>query len=386
MFMRSRRARPIAIDIGSGSLKLVQAGGTGERSILAAAERIVPVEAAADWASMFEWLRTAIPECLDAPGFTGKRVLIGLPSQWTSIQHLQVDPEDLPHAETIAATSLPDPTEEHMTRIIHVGDFLRNDRLRSELVCLAFPRHAIFNLVELLHDRGCEVVDLGTQVRATVDSFAHLHRRTDDAGVATMYVDLGTAGTHCVIANGTDIVCARRITVGSRNFDQAVSRHLGCDLEAARAYRIAHDLAEQPDTHAREQNHDRRGTGRPVTLGSPMSPVGLGSGGVVPDCPDLLETIVDELRMAIRYDAGLFPERGIDRIVFLGAGAQSDRTCQHIVQALQIPGQRGDPMARYNRPTAGCCPSNWNGTALPSWAATIGLLAGHGCRERRHAA
>ena len=32
MFMRSRRARPIAIDIGSGSLKLVQAGGTGERA------------------------------------------------------------------------------------------------------------------------------------------------------------------------------------------------------------------------------------------------------------------------------------------------------------------------------------------------------------------
>ena len=116
-----------------------------------------------------------------------------------------------------------------------------------------------------------------------------------------------------------------------------------------------------------------------------MAPVGLGSGGVVPDCPDLLETIVDELKMAVRYDAGLFPERTIERIVFLGAGARSDRTCHHIVQALQLPGQRGDPLARYACPPGTRCPLNWNGNPRPGWASNAGLLSHTGRKERLHA-
>lgn len=383
MFLRRNRARPIAVDIGSGSLKLVQAGGTGNRQIIAATERTVPAEVTDDWNSMVAWLSTALPECLDEVDFIGRRMVIALPSNWTTVQHIQVNPEDLPIADQIAAASLPELEEEPMTRIIHVGDFLRKDRMRSEVICMAFPRPFIFNIVEMLHRRGMEIMDLRTQMCAMVGAFDHLHRRTEDASVATMYVDLGTGGTNCAITNGADMVSARRINIGARHFDQAVARHLGCDMEAARAYRIAHDLSEQHETacHAEPaspgDDHvvDRRCNTPPASLGTPMSPLGLGSGGTVPDCPDLLETIVDELRMAIRYDAGLFPDRSLERVVFLGAGAQSDRTCRHIVQALQVPGQRGDPLARYECPPGIRCPSNWNGNPRPSWAVSVGLLS-----------
>jgi type IV pilus assembly protein PilM len=393
MFLRRNRTRPIAVDIGSGSLKLVQAGGANDRQIIAATERAVPAEVTDDWNSMVQWLSTALPECLDEVDFIGRRMVIALPSNWTTVQHIQVDPEDLPLADQIAAASLPELEEEPMTRIIHVGDFLRKDRMRSEIICMAFPRPFIFNLVELLHRRGMEVMDLRTQVCAMVGAFDHLHRRTEDAAVATMYVDLGTGGTNCAITNGGDLVSARRINIGGRHFDQAVAKHLGCDMEAARAYRIAHELSEQNETAGHtepplaEDEHlaDRRRNMRPSSLGSPMAPLGLGSGGVVPDCPDLLETIVDELRMAIRYDAGLFPDRSLERIVFLGSGAQSDRTCRHIVQALQVPGQRGDPLARYDCPPGTRCPSNWNGNPRPSWAVSVGLFSKSRRKEHLHA-
>ncbi len=385
MFMRPRRHGPIAIDFGAGSLKLVQTTGGGGRSVLAAHEQFAPGETGDDWDATLRWLTDAVPTALAESDFRGRRVLVGLPSQWTGVQHLQIDPEDLPHAETIAATSRSDAPDEQLTRIIHVGDFLRNDRMRSELISLSFPRHAIFGLVELLHTLGYDVVDLRTQIRAAVDAFAHLHRRSDDAAVATMYVDLGTSGTNCIVANGTDIVCARRITVGTRHIDRAIARHLGCDAESARDHRLAHERSEPEPGNAPSSPSERRGTGRPDTLEHPMLLPDPGADGI-PEWDELLNTIVDELRMAVRYDAGLFPDRSIDRIVFLGAGAHSDRVCRHIVQALQLPGQRGNPLARYERPAGGSVPASWNGPVLPGWATTIGLLRCSQPRERRHAA
>ncbi|MDG1898897.1 MAG: hypothetical protein P8I74_03450 [Phycisphaerales bacterium] len=387
MFLRRNRTTPIAIDIGAGSLKLVQATGTSDGTIVAASERAVPADIDDDWNSMSDWLSSSLPRCLGEVDFIGRRVSIALPSTWTMVQHLQVNPEDIAHAEQIAAASLPELDHEPMTRTIHVGDFLRNDRMRSELICMAFPRHSIFNLVELLHRHGMEIVELRTQMCAMVEAFRHIHRRNEDSLVSTMYVDLGTGGTNCAITNGNDLVSARRINIGGIHFDRAVARHLGCDLEAARAYRTAHDLSDRSDmdTRGSDSAFDRRGNAPNASLGSPMAPVGLGSGGVVPDCPDLLETIVDELKMAVRYDAGLFPERTIERIVFLGAGARSDRTCHHIVQALQLPGQRGDPLARYACPPGTRCPLNWNGNPRPGWASNAGLLSHTGRKERLHA-
>mgnify|MGYP001999669793 CR=1 FL=1 len=385
MFMRPRRHGPIAIDFGAGSLKLVQTTGEVGRSVLAAHEQIAPGETEDDWDATLRWLTDAVPTALAESDFRGRRVLVGLPSQWTGVQHLQIDPEDLPHAETIAATSRSDAPDEQLTRIIHVGDFLRNDRMRSELISLSFPRHAIFGLVELLHTLGYDVVDLRTQIRAAVDAFAHLHRRSDDAAVATMYVDLGTSGTNCIVANGTDIVCARRITVGTRHIDRAIARHLGCDAESARDHRLAGAPAPSPSADAPTVPGERRGRGSPATLEDPIRPRDTGAHGI-PEGDELLATIVDELRRAVRYDAGLFPERAIDRIVFLGAGAESDRVCRHIVQALQLPGQRADPVARHEPPAARSVPASWNGAALPAWTTTLGLLRPDRTRERRHAA
>ncbi|MFP8878245.1 MAG: hypothetical protein VCE43_01600, partial [Myxococcota bacterium] len=368
-------------------------GGPGNQQVIAAAERPMPSDIADDWPALLEWLETSIPSCLDGGGFIGKKVVIGLPATWTTVQHVQMSPEEAKLADEVVGAYLPELDEEPMTRVIHVGDVVRDDQPRSELICMAFPRRCVFHVVEMLHRHGLDVVDIRTQIGAMVSAFDHLHRRDSDIEQATMYVDLGTSGTNCAIANGRHLASARRINVGGRHFDQAVARHLGCDLEAARAYRIAHDLAEHdestthPGVSADSDPMDRRKNLPPKSLGSPMTPLGLGTGGIVPDCPDLLETIVDELRMAVRYDAGLFPDRAIERIIFLGSGARSDNTCRHIVQALQIPGQRGDPLARFNCPPGTPCPADWNGMPRPDWGVACGLLAsGKRSKERSHAA
>lgn len=379
--LRRRRRGPIALDLGGNSIKLLQLDAEGNR-ILAAHQAAVPFDQLSGPSDYLRWLEDALPRMLSESGCTGKRLIGALPSAWTTVQQLQLDAADASKANELAAMFLPPMDEEPMTQMLEVGPIPNDVQRRIEFICFAFPRRHVFRLMDLLHRNQYDVLDLRSQIGASIAAFDHIHRRNVDSAISTLYIDLGADGVMTAVANGRRLVQARRIEIGSRHFDHAVAAHLDCDLDAAHAYRMAHD--EHGGTNSDLDATDRR-QGRPSTsLGSPMAPLGMGEDGVVPDCPDLLETIIDELRMALRHDAGLFPDRTIDRIVFLGGGARSDRTCRHIVEALQLPGQRGDPLAPFIRPIESTSPVRRDDGPRPGWSTAAGLATPTTLLQERH--
>ena len=366
---RSRRG-PIALDLGGNSIKLLQLDAEGNR-IVAAHQQAVPFDRIEHPADYLRWLDESLPRILSESGCTGKRIIGALPSAWTTVQHLQLEPGDADKADELAAMFLPPMNEEPMTQMLRIGPIANDAQRRIEFICFAFPRRHVFGLIDLLHRNRYEVLDLRSQFGASISAFDHIHRRNVDSMIATMYIDLGAEGVLAAVTNGRTLVQARRIAIGARHFDHAVAAHLECDLDAAHAYRMAHD--DHGGFKDGAHTEDRR-QGRPSgSLGSPMAPLGMGADGMVPECPDLLETIIDELRMALRHDADFFPERSIDRIVFLGGGSRSDRTCRHIVEALQLPGQRGDPLAPFIRPIDAACPVRRDDGPRPGWSTVAGL-------------
>jgi Tfp pilus assembly PilM family ATPase len=88
---------------------------------------------------------------------------------------------------------------------------------------------------------------------------------------------------------------------------------------------------------------------------------------------ELLDTVADELSMCLRYHQGLFPERSIDRAIFLGGEARQAWMCQHIVKKLRLPAQLGDPIARMNREGTPPTPGLKLDQPQPGWAVTCGL-------------
>jgi Tfp pilus assembly PilM family ATPase len=88
---------------------------------------------------------------------------------------------------------------------------------------------------------------------------------------------------------------------------------------------------------------------------------------------EMLEGFTDEVRICLRYHAGQFPSRKIDRAVFVGGESRHRGLCQHVAKALRLPAQMADPLARLARtgkePTVGVDLRE----PQPGWAVAMGL-------------
>jgi Tfp pilus assembly PilM family ATPase len=77
--------------------------------------------------------------------------------------------------------------------------------------------------------------------------------------------------------------------------------------------------------------------------------------------------------MCLRHHESVFPDRKINRAIFVGGEARHLGLCQHIAKALRLPAQVADPMAGVSRtgnePTVGVDFS----TPQPGWATALGL-------------
>jgi Tfp pilus assembly PilM family ATPase len=276
------------------------------------------------------------------------------------------------------------------------------------MLCWAMAREDSMRYVDLFKSTKCKLVGLHSQVRALVSAFEHLNRRSSDSAVCTMYVDLGWGGMKIVVAHGTEMVFAKQVQIGGRQLDGLVAEGTGCDVFTARMRRIADGLSDdvRPHSTARERSttgdglavlragiareggaeevvpelrangtmmaDDRRTGVTPPELANEVEPssTAVMTGGV--DCSELLESMADELSLCSRYHASLFGGRKIDRLVFLGGESRSTALCRRIAQALNVPAQLGDPLARFaDGPNDERLPDP--GHASPSWAVACGL-------------
>ena len=79
--------------------------------------------------------------------------------------------------------------------------------------------------------------------------------------------------------------------------------------------------------------------------------------------------------MCARYYGGLFRERRIDRVVFLGGESRDIGLCQALASSLRIQAKAGDPMARFlsNGPAPDSLPDS--DAPHPGWTVACGLAS-----------
>jgi hypothetical protein len=207
-----------------------------------------------------------------------------------------------------------------------------------------------------------------------------------------------------MIGHGRDMGFARVVAVGGKHIDDKAADDLACMRGEARRQRLSVGACQlaQPVTSARvgAPSFD---DGEPAKGGASVAGAG-GAGGaggadaerragglgpgfsgevrqqqpvpVVPEganVTELLETLTDEVQMCVRYYASQFPQRKVERVVFVGGEARHAGLCQHVARALRLPAQMADPMARVarsgNEPASGIDLKN----PQPGWAVALGL-------------
>lgn len=395
----SPQVSPIVVDFGHASLKFLQVTTGATPSIVAVAELPIPEEHRDDRAARNRWVSERIPTILKSRSFKGRRVMFSPYASEMVVQHVQVNPaegvEPFEQAKIQLHSRLGN-AGDLVVRTRQVAEVHRDGQLRQEHLCVAIGRDEVMRTVELFRRAGLQVVGVHDGVSSAVRAFDHLHRRDGDESRRTLYIDLGWSHTRVAIAHGTEAVFGKSIPLGGRQFagrgvadeldadlasllgDSFVERSRPAGLEAGPEGSLGGATDEHDSVHpafARLQAkrasaaspasiaEDRR-TGRPAAgLGPRVDTATPFAAG------EAIESLGHELAMCIRYYQSTFPEKPIERAIFIGGEARRTDLCQSIARMLRLPAQLGDPLARLE----GLDRSGLPAGPHPGWAIACGL-------------
>ena len=388
MFKQS--TSPVVADFGAGSVKLLQITDGETPAIVAAHVLEIPDEARGSMDRRFAFLADELPTILRQGGFHGRRVICSPSSNHFIVQQTRIDPEsplsadDQVRAEvagrmeclpaSVVARSFPVPSSQ------------------CDRVALAVARDDVMRHVDLFRRHRFDVVDVQPDQIPMLRAFDHIHRRTEDQGVVTMYVDAGWGSTKVAVARGTELVFARMIHVGGRQFDEVAASHWGCTTAEARRRRVADEavarvepMAGTPsdqgsamlragiakaDRHAAEARTavDRRAG----THCTSLDPVGTTS--IQDELHEIHDSVADELLMCSRF-AQAVVGGPIDRLVMVGGEAHSRRFAGHLAQRIGVKSSVGDPIRRLLAATPEGAGILDPGVEHPEWTVACGLCA-----------
>lgn len=425
------RCSPIGIDLGVDSLKVLQVIPGDPPQLLASAAAVVPEHARTDPAARLSFNQQSLKSLLKIQPFQGRKVILSIPAHQMLIQHLQLPRTDgadcLTQIDLHLRQRLNIESSRLVIRHLTVGSAVRDGSTRDEVICMAVNKDTVMRWIDMLHKVGLEVVGMYAEPQAILKAFSHLFRRAEDLERNTCFIDLGALTTKVVVAQAGQMAFAKIISVGSDQITRFQAKSHNIDFMKAREQRILLGqnqsvAATAPKPAIQEQNsrHEHRGAqhaadyGQTVTTGGeePLSPSStaiestphrsgglavldaqLAAAGVIhgdasasqeesatnqtagdPVIPvgDTLDCLLDEMHLCLRYYQSVFPNRPIDKLVFLGGEAHHVSTCQHIARSLRIAAQLGDPMARLMR--AGAKSSGLDlRQPQPGWAVPLGL-------------
>lgn len=384
-------SRPIAIDFGCGSLKVLQIGDQNPPTLIAAACLETPRELMNDVAKRLAFQVAALPKLIRHGGFRGKRAVCAIPAWQMLCKQLQVPRQDNVPLASLVEAALPTQLNVDPASVVYRYEEIAGagGSGKSDLIVIATPRDLVERLMRALQHAKLEPVGMQTEFTAILRAFDHVHRREGDLQVSTLYIDIGAGTTKVAISHGTNLAFARIIQAGGMQMDETLAAQLKCEPDEARRRRLATGatLPAEPKAApvpvaaapagggtATAEQPERRGANAlpgfgPDILSQPASSVAPENG----DLTESLEILTDEISMCLRYHAGQFPGRKVERAVFIGGEARHRGLCQQIARRLRLPAQMADPMARVartgNEPALGVDLKQ----PQPGWAVALGL-------------
>jgi type IV pilus assembly protein PilM len=376
---------PIAIDFGTGALKVMQLASAEPPTLHAAACLETPEALIADHRRRMEFQLSALPKLVKRGGFKGKRAVCAIPAWQTTCKHIQFPRQDGVPIAQLVEMAIPQQlgveTSSIVYRFIEVSNVERNNN-KIDVVVIAVQRDVVNQLMEAIAEAKLEPVGIQSEFVCSVRAFEHLHRRDGDQDINSIFLDIGATTTKVMITHGRELVFARMIDVGGHGLDVAIAKSLNIDEVTARAMRLRLDSdaeriiapATPHESTASVPEMDRRKVDTPDGFSGDVTQQPRVN--VVPEGVSMcepLEIITDEVRLCLRYHASQFPGKKVERIVFIGGESRHRGLTQHIAKILRLPAQVADPMARVARggeePVVGVDLKQ----PQPGWAVALGL-------------
>lgn len=387
--MNKSRVTPIAIDFGVDTVKMLQIASGETTQLIGAGGIVVPEDARNDSSARYTFLADAVKELVRQQPFKGRRVMCAIPAFQTFVNTFElqcsenddIDSQVNLHLQTTMNT---DPAR-MVIRNQRVGSVIRDGSTRQRVICIAASRALVMRYLEIAAAAKLEVVGMHSEPVCIAKCFSELYNRHEaDKGEIRCFIDIGAASTKLVIARDHEILLARNIAVCGDAFTNRHAKEHGIGFADARLarYREANNpLAANPfGVGLKAKAGPNAALAEDLPLGEPDSSehgVMTTVTSVSTDTPvqddEVLDKLVDGIRMSLRYHDSVCTDAPVTRVVLLGGEAMQHRVAETIAQAFGIPTFVGDPMARVMR-TPGLEPINLDiNQPQPGWAVPLGL-------------
>lgn len=380
--MNKSRLTPIAIDFGVDTIKMLQLSSGETTQLIGAGALVVPENARKDSAARYTFLADAVKELVRQQPFKGRRVMCAIPAFQTFVNTFElacsekddIDQQVNLHLQTTAGM---DPSK-LVIRNQHVGSIIRDGVQRQRVICIAANRSVVMRYLEIAAAAKLEVVGMHSEPVCIGNLFSELYGDTQsDQSQATCFVDIGAASTKLVIICDKKILLARNIAVSGDELTRRHAREHSINFDEARLVRLReaeNPLAANPFGVGQRQGQAAQSTGTAVMDEPESTERGLVvSSGVRALSDEVLDKLVDGIRMSVRYHNSACPNNTVQRIVLLGGEAHHQSIATSIAEHFGVSTFIADPLARVMR-TPGLNPVNIDTKrAQPGWAVPLGL-------------
>lgn len=363
---------PLSVDFGVGALKILQLAPGDTPSIASAVQLDTPDDLLDNPGKRLAFQIEALPKLLKQGKFKTNRAVCAVPIGQMVCKHIQIIPSDDLPVDKAAAIQIGsqlgcDPGALLVRCRVIEGAKTNGKR---EVICFAAARDFVARLMGALKSAKLDPVGIHNEFAASlrsIDAIAQPGQASSETdGAPTLVLDLGTGSTKAIVAHGSRMVFARSIEMGARQMDELIAHQLRCTLHEARATRMGLErLTPHPAPVAAGAAGDGQGG---AAAAMPLRPV-----GPQPDLTEPLEILVDEASMCLRYHKSLFPDRPVEKVVFLGGQSRQRLVCEHLARSLRLAAQSVDPLARLAR--SGKVPSEGVDVTAPQpgWACAVGM-------------
>ncbi len=368
-----RGLRPIGLDLGHNSIRMIQLVINGEQISVHAADEIrIDPDANGDGQARRSFIVSAIKRILAKNNFRGKNVISCLPNgslKITSLRLGEADKEETELAlrrEVVQRFNL-DPDKDAMDYVV-AGNVRQGDELKNELILFAAESETINDHISMIEEAGLTPVGIDTIPGALFRSFERSLRRQEDKEGTLVFVDVGSMFTTVVFGRGGDISFVKQITIGGEKFVKEVAARLGISVHEARMLReslwaekripAANTTPTEPESSDRWEKLD---ASTRQTIVDAVSTVA--------------EELAREISLCLRYYTVTFRGKRVERAVFAGGGAYEDILLGVLRRQLAVEVEVAQPLRGFdlsNERASINFDSDRRGL-LCEWAVAVGL-------------
>ena len=344
--LKKRGLRPIGLDIGHGSIKMIQLLiDDGQMSVHAADEIRIETDANSDEQTRRDAIVSAIKRILAKGHFLGKDVVSCLPSgrlKITSVRLAEADADAIERSlrkEAAQRFGL-DPETDAMDYLV-AGSVRQGDEVKNELILFATDSETIKDHINMLEEAGLRPVAIDPIPCALFRSFGRSLRRQEDLERTVVFVDVGRRFTTVVFGRGREISLVKQIAIGGERFVQQIAAKLGVSIAEAET------LRESLRAETRTSSSSSDGSGSDVDEGK--HEIDTSTRDMITDvASSVAEDLAREISLCLRYYTVTFRGSRVERAIVAGGGAYEDILIDVFRRQLVVEIEVAEPLRGFD--------------------------------------